>query len=53
MIEDGRQSCNVGLPLTTDVFCPLVRLELDEDKIDVKETLALFQTVVRARLSAT
>ena len=49
MIEDGRQSCNVGLPLTTEVFCPLVRLELDEDKVDVREAFALLQTIARAR----
>lgn len=49
MVEDGRQSCNVGLLLTTEVFCPLVHLELDEDKIDISEALPLLQMIAHAR----
>jgi hypothetical protein len=49
MIEDGRRPCHVGLDLSTTVFCPLVRVEYDEGKLNVEETLQLFQQIIRAR----
>lgn len=50
IVEDGRQPCNAGLPLSTTIFCPLTRLERDAEKLDVRTTLKALQAVARGRL---
>jgi hypothetical protein len=49
IVEDGNKACKVGLQLTTEVHCPLVHFERDEDKINIEETLTLIQMIVRTR----
>lgn len=49
IIEDGREECNIGLPLTTEVFCPLMHTHVDEEKVDFEATLDLLQTIIKGR----
>lgn len=50
IIEDGREECNIGLPLTTEVFCPLVHTDVDEEKVDFEAALDLLRAVIKVRV---